>query len=37
MGVLVNRRLTTLVADLIAALIILLNLYLLIQLLRGGS
>ncbi|MCX6997235.1 MAG: Nramp family divalent metal transporter [Kiritimatiellaeota bacterium] len=37
MGVLVNRRLTTLAAVIIAALIILLNLYLLLQLLRGGS
>ena len=37
MGVLVNRRLTTLAADLVAALILLLNGYLLVQLLRGGS
>jgi manganese transport protein len=36
MGVLVNRRLTTVVASLIAGLIIVLNLYLLYQIFAGG-
>ncbi len=37
MGALVNRKLTTLVASLVAALIVSLNIYLLYQLLLGGS
>jgi manganese transport protein len=36
MGVLVNRRLTTVLVSVIAALIVALNLYLLVQVFSGG-
>jgi manganese transport protein len=36
MGILVNRRVTTFLTGLIAALIIVLNVYLLIQIFTGG-